>query len=74
MRDAFVDIQHSGTLHGLMGTLGNLELRNVESRGVARLAFDDLGLAGLMGDVDVGHTSDVTKNGSVCANHLRRSL
>jgi len=57
-----------------MGTLGNLELRNVESRGVARLAFDDVGLAGLVGDIDAGHTRDATKNGSVCVSHLWGSL
>ena len=50
-------------LHGLLGTPSNLELRNVEKWGVARLAFNDIGLAGLVGDVDAGHARDATKNG-----------
>jgi len=55
------------TLHGLLATPGNLELRNVERRGVIKLAFNDVGL---VGDGDAGHTRDATKNGSVCASHL----
>ena len=43
------------TLHGLLGTPGNLELRNLERRDTARLAFIIIGLAGLVGDIDVGH-------------------
>jgi len=34
------------TLHRLLGTPGNLELR--KKKGVAKLAFNDVGLAGLM--------------------------
>jgi len=55
-------------LHGLLGTPGNLELR--KRRGVARLTFNDAGLAGLMGDVDAGHAHDVARNSPVCAGHL----
>jgi len=40
----------SVTLCGLLGTLDNLELR--KKKGVSRLAFNDVGLAGLVGDVD----------------------
>ena len=54
MCDAFVDVQHSGYASRLLGTPSNLELR--KRRGMARLAFNDVGLAGLVGDVDVGHT------------------
>ena len=56
------------TLHGLLGTPGNLELR--KRRGVARLAFNDVSLAGLVGDVDAGHDRDTVKNGVVYAGHL----
>ena len=41
--------------HGLLGAPGNLKLRNLERRGTARLAFIFVGLAGLVGDVDVGY-------------------
>jgi len=41
---------------------------------VARLAFNDVGLAGLVGDVDAGHARDATKNSSVYASHLWGSL
>ena len=65
------------TLHGLLVTPGNLELR-IERRGVARLAFNDVGLAGLVGDVDAGHAADAARNGAVCTGHfwvsLRRGL
>ena len=44
------------TLHGLLGTLDNLDLRNLERRGTVRLAFNIVGLAGLVGDVDAVHT------------------
>ena len=57
-------------LHRLLGTPGKLELRNVERRSVTRLAFNDVGLAGLVGDVDTGHARDAAKNGVVCAGHL----
>jgi len=57
------------TLHGLLGTPSNLELR--KRRGVVRLAFNDVGLAGLVGDVDVNHVRDAARNGAVCAG-LRR--
>ena len=53
MRDTFVDVQHLGYASRVVGTPGNLELR--KRRGVTRLAFNDVDLAGLVGDVDVGH-------------------
>jgi len=59
-------------LHGLSGAPSNLELR--KKRGVARLAFNDIGLAGLMGDVDAGYARDVARNSPVCTGHLLRSL
>jgi len=62
------------TIHELLGIPNNLELRNVERRGVARLAFNDVGLAGLVENVDRGHARDATRNGSVCADHIWRSL
>ena len=60
------------TLYGLLGTPNNLKLR--KRRGVARLAFNDVGLAGLVGDVDADHTHDVARNSPICAGHLWRSL
>jgi len=59
-------------LHGLLGTPGNLELR--KRKGVAKLAFNDVGLAGLMGDVDVGLTCDAANHDALCTGHLWRSL
>ena len=56
MRETFVDVQISVILHGLLGTPGNLELRNLDIRGMTRLAFIVVSLAGLMGDVDAGHS------------------
>jgi len=56
------------TLHGLFGTPGNLELR--KRRGVARLAFNDVGLASLVGDVDAGHACDAAINDAVGVGHL----
>ena len=38
------------TLQGLLGTPDNLELR--KRKDVARLAYNDVGLTSLMGDVD----------------------
>ena len=61
-------------LYWLLGTPGNLLLRNLERRGTARLAFIIVGLAGLMGDVDAGHMGDAAKNGTVCIGHSWRSL
>ena len=58
------------TLHGLLGTPDNLKLRNLEGRGMVRLAFNDVGLAGLVGDVDAGHARDAARNGLICAGHL----
>ena len=58
----------SVTVHGSLGTTGNLELR--KRRGVARLAFNNVGLAGLMGDVDAGHARDAARNDVVCIGHL----
>jgi len=43
------------TLHELLGTPVNMELRNLERRGTARLTFIIVGLADLVGDVDAGH-------------------
>ena len=53
------------TLHGLLGTLCNLELR--KRKDVAKLAFNDVGPADLVGDVDVGHVRDAARNSPVCA-------
>ena len=50
------------SLHELLGTPGNLELRSLERRGTARLAFIIIGLTGLMGDIDAGHMC--------CCNHF----
>jgi len=41
------------THHGSLGTPGNLELR--KRRSMASLAFNNVGLVGLMEDVDAGH-------------------
>ena len=41
---------------------------------MARLAFNDVGLAGLVEDVNVDHARDVARNGVVCAGHLWESL
>jgi len=41
-------------LYRLLGSPGNLKLR--KRKGVAKLAFDDVGLTGLMGDVDADLT------------------
>ena len=60
------------TLYGLLGNPGNLELR--KRKGVARLAFNDIGLAGLMGDVVAGLTYDAASNDALCTGHIRRSL
>ena len=57
----------SVTLYRLLEIPGNLELR--KRRGVARLAFNDIGIAGLVGDVDVGYACDAAKNGVVYAGH-----
>ena len=46
-------------LHRLLETPDNLELRNIERRGVARLSFNDVSLTGLMGNVDVSLMGDV---------------
>ena len=43
----------------LLGTPSNLELR--KRRGVVRLAFNDIGLTGLVGDVDVDHAATQPK-------------
>jgi len=62
------------TFRGLLGTLGNLELSNLEKKSMARLAFIIVALAGLMGDVDPGHADDTTRNGAVYAGYSWRSL
>jgi len=41
---------------------------------VTKLAFNDIGLAGLVGDVTAGLARDATKNDALCAGHLRGSL
>ena len=51
--------------HGLLGTPSSLELKNVERRSMARLAFNDVGLADLVGDVDAGQAADSARNGTV---------
>ena len=43
------------TLHGLLRTPGNLELRNLKRRGTPRLAFIVVGIVGLVRDIDAGH-------------------
>jgi len=62
------------TSHGLLGDPGNLELKNVERRGMARLTFNNVGLEGLLGDVDAGHAHDAARSSPVCAGHLWGSL
>ena len=52
----------SVTLHGLLGTPGNLELR--KTKGEAKSAFNNVGLVGLVGDVDAGLTYDAVRNGT----------
>ena len=47
-----------------------MELRNVERRGIARLSFNNVGLAGLVGDVDTGHAQDAARNDVVFTGHL----
>ena len=42
VRDAFVDVQHFGYASQIVGDPGNLELRNLERRGMARLASSSL--------------------------------
>ena len=74
MRDAFVSIQHFGYASRVVGTPGNLELRNLKRRGTTRLAFNIVGLAGLVGDVDAGYAGDAAENGAVYKDHLWRSL
>jgi len=46
----------------------------VTFHGLAGLAFNDVGLAGLMGDVDAGHTRDTARNSPACVGHLWGSL
>ena len=58
MRVVFATFSIPVTLHGLLGILGNLELR--KRRDVERLAFNDVGLTSLVGDVNAGHTHDAT--------------
>jgi len=45
------------TLYGLLGTPGNLELR--KRKGIAGLTVNNVGLTGLVRDVDVGFTCDI---------------
>ena len=60
------------TLYGLLGTPDNLELR--KRKGVAGLTFNNVGLAGLVGDIDAGLTCDAASNDALCTGHLQRSL
>ena len=60
------------TFHWLLGTPGNLELR--KRKGVARLTFNNVGLAGLVRDVDVGLTCDAASNDALCTGYVQRSL
>ena len=41
---------------------------------MVRLAFNDVDLAGLVGNVDAGQAADTAKNGVVWAGHLWRIL
>ena len=50
MRVAFIDVSHSGYILRVVGNPSNLDLR--KRKGVAKLAFNDVGLAGLVEDVD----------------------
>ena len=59
-------------LYGLLETSGNLEVR--KRKGVAGLTFNNVGLAGLVGDVDAGLTCDAASNDALCAGRLWRSL
>ena len=59
-------------LYGLLETSGNLEVR--KRKGVAGLTFNNVGLAGLVRDVDTGLTCDAANNDALCVGHLRRSL
>jgi len=60
------------TLHGLLGTPGNLELR--KRKGKAKLAFNDIGLTGLMGDIDAGLARDVAGNDALCTSDWNEKL
>jgi len=53
------------TLYGLLETPGNLELR--KRKGVAGLTFHNVGLAGLMGDIDTDLARDAARNNALCA-------
>jgi len=57
------------TLHGLLGTPGNLELR--KRRDMAILAFNDVDLTSLVGDVNAGHAHDAARNSPVCIGHAQ---
>ena len=65
MRDALIDVQHSGYVSRVVGNAGNLKLRNLERRGMTKLTFILVGLAGLVGDVDAGHVGDAVRNDTV---------
>jgi len=43
-------------------------------RGMTRLAFIIVGLAGLVGDVEAAYVGDAAKNDTVCAGHPWRTL
>ena len=59
-------------LYRLLGIPGNLELRM--RKGVVGLTFNNVGLAGLVGDIDAGLARDAANNDALCAGHVRRSL
>ena len=62
MRDAFVNVQHSGYALRVIRDPRYLELRNLERRVTAKLAFIIIDLVGLVGDIDAGHMC--------CYNHF----
>jgi len=62
------------TLHGSLGTPGNLKLRNLKRRSMGRLAFIIVGLTGLVRDIYTGHAGDAARNGAVYAGRSWRSL
>ena len=62
----------SVTSPGLLEIPGNLELR--KRAGVADLTVNNVGVMGLMGDVDAGLTCDTSGHDVLCTDCIRRSL
>ena len=58
--------------YGLLGIPGNLRLR--KRVGVSRLNVNNVDLAGLVGDVDVGLTCDTSGHDVLCIDRIRGSL